>query len=140
MLWLVAGLLLASAEALTGDLFLLMLGGGALATSGIVALLNPEEWVGAVIFGCLSLLLVLVVRPALRRKFAGAPPTPTNVAALSGKKALVLEATSAHEGQVKIEGEVWSARPFDESQVYEPGTSVTVMRIDGATAVVWKES
>jgi membrane protein implicated in regulation of membrane protease activity len=27
---------------------------------------------------------------------------------------------------------------LDETEVYAPGTTVTVMEIDGATAVVWK--
>jgi membrane protein implicated in regulation of membrane protease activity len=40
---------------------------------------------------------------------------------------------------VKLSGEVWSARAYDETQVLEPGRSVTVMSIAGATAVVWGE-
>ena len=43
----------------------------------------------------------------------------------------------AHQGQVKLAGEVWSARSYDETQVLEPGRWVTVMDISGATAVVW---
>jgi membrane protein implicated in regulation of membrane protease activity len=39
-------------------------------------------------------------------------------------------------GQVKIGGEVWSARAYDEDRVIEPGTRVEVMEIDGATALV----
>lgn len=140
MVWLVLGLFLAAAEAATGDLFLLMLGSGAVATAGVVAVTDFPIWIDGIIFAVFSILLVLVVRPALRKRFSGAPPTATNVAALMGKRALVLDEVSAHAGQVKLDGSVWTARPFDEQQVYEPGTSVTVMHIDGATAVVWKET
>ena len=59
-------------------------------------------------------------------------------ASLEGKTALVLDRVAQHAGQVKLEGEVWTARPLDDNDVYEPGDQVTVMRIDGATAVVWK--
>ena len=51
---------------------------------------------------------------------------------------LVLDRVSRDNGQVKLDGEVWTARPFADDEVYEPGDEVTVMHIDGATAVVWK--
>ena len=50
----------------------------------------------------------------------------------------MLDRVARHEGQVKLDGEVWTARPLNDDDVYEPGDHVTVMRIDGATAVVQK--
>jgi membrane protein implicated in regulation of membrane protease activity len=138
IIWLIAGIALAAAEALTGDFFLLMLAGGALATAGISAVTDFPVWADAVVFGLVSLVLVLGVRPILLRRFAAPPALATNTAALTGKSAVVLEQVAAHEGQVKLGGEVWTARPLDESEVYAPGTTVTVMEIDGATAVVWR--
>ncbi len=41
------------------------------------------------------------------------------------------------QGQVKIGGEVWSARAYDETQVLAAGTSVDVIKIEGATALVY---
>jgi membrane protein implicated in regulation of membrane protease activity len=32
----------------------------------------------------------------------------------------------------------WTARPYTEADVYQPGEQVTVMHVDGATAMVWK--
>ncbi len=138
IIWLIAGIALAAAEALTGDFFLLMIAGGALATAGISAVTDFPVWADAVVFGVVSLVLVLGVRPILLRRFAAPPLLATNAAALAGKSAVVLEQVSAHEGQVKLGGEVWTARPLDESEVYAPGVTVTVMEIDGATAVVWR--
>ena len=134
----IAGVLLAAAEALTGDFFLLMLAGGALATAGVSAVTPFPVWLDAVIFGVLSLSLLAVVRPMLLRRLGSRPALATNVDALSGKRALVLEEVGEHAGQVKLDGDVWTARPLDLTEVYPPGTTVTVMRIDGATAVVWK--
>lgn len=138
MIWLVAGVLLAAAEAATGDFFLLMLAGGALATAGVSAATDFPVWIDAVIFAVVSLVLILGVRPALLRRFSQPPALPTNTAALPGKHALVLEEVSEHQGQVKINGEVWTARPLDHAEVYPAGATVTVMEIDGATAVVWR--
>lgn len=138
LIWLVAGVVLAAAEALVGEFFLLMLAGGALATAGFSAVTDVPVWVDAVVFGVVSLALVLGVRPALLRRFGTPPLTPTNVAALTGKTALVVDEVAEHSGTVKLDGDVWTARPLDVTEVYPPGTTVTVMEIDGATAVVWR--
>ena len=61
---------------------------------------------------------------------------PEPAKALEGKSALVLDRVARHEGQVKLDGEVWTARPLNDNDVYEPGDHVTVVHIDGATAVV----
>jgi membrane protein implicated in regulation of membrane protease activity len=138
LIWLVFALGLASAEALTGDMFLLMLSGGALAAAGSSWLLNLPLWADGAVFLVVSVLLLVLVRPALRRKLTAGKGLPEPVKALEGKHALVLGRVSQHDGQVKLDGEVWTARPYNDNDVYEPGDSVTVMHIDGATAVVWK--
>ncbi len=138
LIWLIAALGLAGAEVLTGDLFLLMLGGGALAAAGTSFLFGWPIWVDGAVFLVVSVLLVVVVRPALRRRLLSAETPETGIEALEGKPALVLDQITAHQGQIKLGGEVWTARPLNGDDVYEPGDHVTIMRIDGATAVVWK--
>ncbi|OBI48652.1 hypothetical protein A5707_17705 [Mycobacterium kyorinense] len=138
LIWLIVALGLAGAEALTGDMFLLMLGGGALAAAGTSWLLDWPVWADGAVFAVVSVLLLILVRPGLRRRLAPAKGAPTGVQALEGKSALVLDRVARHEGQIKLGGEVWTARPFNDGDVYEPGDQVTVMHIDGATAVVWK--
>ncbi|CAN5444371.1 NfeD family protein [soil metagenome] len=138
LIWLIVGLGLVGAEALTGDMFLIMLGGGALAAAGSNALFDGPVWVDGVVFLVVSLLLLALVRPALRRRLTSAKALETGIEALQGKEALVLEQISQHQGQVKLDGEVWTARPLNNHDVYQPGDQVTVMSIDGATAVVWK--
>jgi membrane protein implicated in regulation of membrane protease activity len=140
LIWLIVALGLTAAEALTGDMFLLMLGGGALAAAGSSALFDGPVWVDGVVFLVVSLLLVGLVRPALRRRLTSAKAPETGIEALEGKKALVLDRISEHQGQVKLDGEVWTARPLNDHDVYEPGDQVTVMHIDGATAVVWRDA
>ncbi|MBO0676424.1 NfeD family protein [Mycolicibacterium sp. S2-37] len=138
LIWLILALVLAGAEVLTGDMFLLMLAGGALAATGSSWLLDWPIWADGVVFLVVSVLLLVAVRPVLRRRLTSGTGLPDPVKALEGKPALVLDRVARHEGQVKLDGEVWTARPLDDNDVYEPGDHVTVMRIDGATAVVWR--
>ncbi len=137
LFWLIAALGLAGAEALTGDLFLLMLSGGALAAVGS-NLIFDNYVIDGVVFAVVSVLLLVLVRPALKRRFSQGAGLPDRPKELEGKSALVLDRVGRHEGQVKLDGEVWTARPFNDNDVYEPGEQVTVVHIDGATAVVQK--
>ena len=138
LIWLVVALGLAGAEALTGDMFLLMLSGGALAAAVSSWVPGLPVWLDGAVFLVVSVLLLVGVRPALRRRLTRGQGLPEPVRALEGKGAVVLERVSRHQGQVKLDGEVWTARPLNDDDVYETGEQVTVMRIDGATAVVWR--
>jgi membrane protein implicated in regulation of membrane protease activity len=48
----------------------------------------------------------------------------------------VLDPVGPHTGRIKLAGEVWSARALDPDATFAEGTQVTVVEIDGATAVV----
>lgn len=138
LIWLIGGIVLIAAEVLSGDFFLLMLGVGALA-GAFSAVLFTNTLVSLAVFALSSIGLVTFARPWLKARFHG-PIVPDNIQALIGGKATVLSTVDISGGQVKLNGEIWSARAFDEKQVLEPGTSVTVMEIAGATAIVWAES
>jgi membrane protein implicated in regulation of membrane protease activity len=138
LIWLIVALALAGAEVLTGDLFLLMLGGGALAAAGASWLFDLPIWADGLVFLIVAVLLLVGVRPPLRRRLTAGKGLLEPMKELEGKSALVLDRVGRHEGQVKLEGQVWTARPFSENDVYEPGDHVTVVHIDGATAVVSK--
>ncbi len=62
----------------------------------------------------------------------------TGTAALVGRDAIVLERIANHDGVgcVKIGGEVWTARSYDDDEVIDPGEQVQVVEIRGATALV----
>ncbi|MDT5174673.1 MAG: hypothetical protein QOG37_1924 [Mycobacterium sp.] len=139
LIWLIAALLLVGAEALTGDMFLLMLGGGALAASGTSWLIEWPVWADGLVFLIVSVLLLSLVRPALRRRLTPGNAVKIGIKALVGKKAVVLVRVARDPGQVKLDGQVWTARPLNDGDVFEPGDSVTVVHIDGATAVVFKD-
>ncbi|MDR6436312.1 membrane protein implicated in regulation of membrane protease activity [Paenarthrobacter nicotinovorans] len=133
-LWLTAFLAFAVVEMLTLDLFFIMLGGGALA--GLVAdFAGADFWLQIVIFCVVSLLMIAFVRPvALKHLHKGPEEQRSNIDRLIGQPALVIEAVSGTSGLVKIGGDVWSARSI--AGVIDPGATVQVTKIDGATAVV----
>ncbi len=137
LIWLISALVLAGAEALTGDMSLLMLGGGALAASVSSYLVDWPVWADGAVFLIVSVLLLVLVRPVLRRRLTPPHGAPMGIKALEGKHALVLDRVARDQGQVKLDGQVWTARPLNDGDVYEPGESVTVLHIDGATAVVF---
>jgi len=138
LIWLIAAVVLAGAEVLTGDLFLLMLGGGALAAAGTNWLFDLPIWANGLVFLIVSVLLLVGVRPALRMRMTTGKGLPEPMKALEGKSALVIDRVARHEGQVKLDGQMWTARPLTEDDIYLPGDHVTVVHIDGATAVVSK--
>ena len=138
LIWLIAALALAGAEVLTGTMFLLMLGGGALAAAGADWLFGLPVWADGLVFLVVSVLLLIGVRPMLRRRLTAGKGLPEPMRELEGKSALVLDEVARHQGQVKLDGQVWTARPLNENDIFAPGDHVTVVHIDGATAVVSK--
>ncbi|PRX44983.1 membrane protein implicated in regulation of membrane protease activity [Prauserella shujinwangii] len=138
LIWLVVGIGLMVAEVLSGDFVLLMLGIGALFGAGSAAL-TGNPFVDVAVFAISSIGLLVLARPALKRRFLAGPGVKTNTDALVGAQAVVLSTVDPHGGQVKLAGDVWSARSFTEGQVIQPGTTVTVVEISGATAVVSAE-
>jgi membrane protein implicated in regulation of membrane protease activity len=137
LIWLIGGIVLVAAEILSGDFFLLMLGIGAL-SAAVAEVLFGNTYISLGVFAVSSIGLVTFARPWFKARFHGAI-VPDNIQALIGGKATALSRVDETGGQVKLNGEVWSARSFDDKQVIEPGTSVTVMEITGATAIVWAE-
>ncbi|HWC21463.1 MAG TPA: NfeD family protein [Flexivirga sp.] len=135
LIWFAGGVLLAAAEALSGDFVLLMIGGGALAAA-LASFLGAPLWLATIVFAVVSIGLVFGLRPVLKRHLLSTPETPTGIDALRGQEATVLQAFGNDGGRVRIGGEVWTARPADENDTFRTGESVIVQDIDGATAVV----
>jgi membrane protein implicated in regulation of membrane protease activity len=136
LLWLIIGVILVLAEMLSGAFVLVMLGGAAL-VAALVASIGVGGLLSGIVFAAVAAGGITLARPALVRHMHLGEHVKTNVDALVGGKAVVVATVDAQSGQVKINGEVWSARSYDETEVLEPGRSVTIMTISGATAVVW---
>lgn len=134
--WLVLILVFLVIEMLSLDFTFVMLAIGSLAGLG-THFLGAPVWVQVIVAAAVALLLIFLLRPPLLRHLRhGGDPTPTNIEAVLGLSGRVLTTVTMHEGQVKLaNGEIWSARS-DIPAHFEPGTSIRVSRIDGATAFV----
>jgi membrane protein implicated in regulation of membrane protease activity len=133
--WLVAAGVLAVGEIATLGFFLGPIAVAASAAA-IVALAGAGLAIQWVVFIAASLGSVLVLRPIARRHLKTPASLRTGTAALVGAPAVVLQRVDGNGGQVRIGGEVWSARSYDEDDAFEEGARVEIMKIDGATALV----
>ncbi len=138
LIWAIVAVALAVGELLTPGMF--FLGPVALAAfaAGIVSLLGVAAWLQLIVFIAVSIASLGVLRPIARAHIRMPALTRTGTAALVGSKAVVLQRVDANGGRVRIGGEEWSARAYLDDQVLEPGTRVEVVKIEGATALVYE--
>jgi membrane protein implicated in regulation of membrane protease activity len=133
--WMVAAGVLAVGEIITTGFFLGPIAVAAL-LAAVVALAGGGVALQLIVFAVVAVASLAVLRPIAKRHLHMPAQLRTGTAALIGAKALVLERVDVNGGSVKIGGEVWTARAYDDDAVMEPGMRVDVMKIDGATALV----
>ena len=135
--WAIAAAVLAAGEAATAALVLGPLALAA-AAAAIVAAAGAGIAIQVAAFALASVAALALLRPIARAHLKVPPHMRTGAAALIGMSATVLEQVNRDGGRVKIGGEIWSARSYDQDEVIEPGDRVEVLQIDGATALVAK--
>lgn len=136
LLWLAVAVALGAAEFFTLTLAFGLLAAAAL-VAAVVAGVGGGVLVQLLAFAAAGAVGLLLVRPVARRQLDSPPLSREGADALIGRSALVLQEVSAHQGLVRIAGDEWSARSYDESQVIPVGTTVEILEIDGAHAVVY---
>ncbi|MGO9220982.1 MAG: NfeD family protein [Streptosporangiaceae bacterium] len=135
IVWLVLAAVLGVAEVMTTTLAFGLIAAGAVvaAVVGAAGLGLPVQ-LGS--FAVAAAAGLVVVRPIAMRHIKQPPLLRTGTSALVGRSAKVVEEITDDGGRVRIGGELWSARPYDESQVIPVGSTVDVFAIEGATALV----
>ncbi len=136
VIWLIVAFVLGVAEVLTTTLALGLIAVAA-AIAAISAAFGLPLPIQIAVFAAAGVAGLGLVWPVARRHIRQPPLLRTGTAALVGRSAVVLEEVSAHGGRIRIGGEEWSSRPYDEDLVIPAGTKVDVMQIDGATALVY---
>jgi membrane protein implicated in regulation of membrane protease activity len=137
LLWLIAAVVFGVGEIATLGFFLAPFAGGAL-VAAIVTALGAGTAAGWAVFLVVSVVLLAALRPLARSHRRQPPLLRTGTAALVGSSGLVVERIANDEGVgcVRIGGEVWTARSYDDDEVIEAGKRVQVVEIRGATAFV----
>jgi membrane protein implicated in regulation of membrane protease activity len=136
VIWLIVAVLLALGELATMGFFLAPFAGGA-AVAAILAAFDAGTTVELAAFLVVSLVLLAALRP-IARSHQKTKGLKMGTAALVGQTAIVMERIANDEGVgcVKLDGEIWTARAYDDDAIIEPGTKVHVLEIRGATALV----
>lgn len=93
---------------------------------------SPVQWIGFAIAAVLSLAVLRpIVKKYLFRKSSG---SKTGMDALIHAEAKTMSVVTQDGGSIRLRNEVWTARSLTGS--IPEDSSVTVIRIDGAVAVV----
>lgn len=137
LIWLIFAAALGVAEVFTLTAALGVLGGAALLTAVLAAILPVPFQL--LVFVIASIAGVVLVRPIALRHMRQPQLERFGVDALVGKPAYVLKEVNGVGGLVRIGGEEWTARAYDETQVIPTGTVVDVMEIRGSTAFVYPQ-
>lgn len=135
-IWLIISGLFFIGEIITVGFLVLWLSVGSLIAM-VVSIFAPDAIIlQTSIFVISSALLILFTKP-LVDKYITRKTVPTNVNTLIGKKAIVLSTINSLEatGQVKVNGETWSAKAETE-EIIEAGTEVEILQIDGVKLLV----
>ena len=135
LIWTLVAVGLVIGEVLTPGLFLL----GPLALAAAAAAVVGAFAGGLaalIVFFVGSILSLVLVRPIARRHLKLPAIARTGTAALVGRKAVVLRRVDQVDGLVRIGGEDWTARTYVDGEVFEEGTHVQIVEIQGATALV----
>ena len=137
LIWLLLGVGLLVAEAVTLAFVAIYFGVAAL-VAALIAAVGAPLWLQVIVFCAISLLGLVLTRRVATRIFKG-PAVKTNVHTLTGKRGIVTVPISIDEGkgQVRIGTDYWSAKPyFEDADVIPEGARVEVLKVEGVTAVV----
>jgi membrane protein implicated in regulation of membrane protease activity len=137
LIWLIAAVVFGVGEIATLGFFLAPFAGGAL-VAALLTGLGAGTAVGWVAFLVVSVILLAALRPIARSHRTQPPRLRTGTAALVGRSGMVVERIANDEGVgcVRIDGEVWTARSYDDDDIIEAGKKVQIVEIRGATALV----
>ena len=138
LIWLIAAGGLAAAESLSLDFVLIMCAGGASA-GAVTAAAGGPPFLQVTVALIAAAFLLLLVRPVAKRHLTAGPVHRSGTDALIGKHAVTSTEVGPRSGLVRLNGADWSARSIGEGHVYPAGTTVRVLEISGATAVVFEE-
>src|SRR4249919_2113789 len=120
VVWIIVACVFGIGEIATQGFFLAPFAAGAL-LAAVTAAVGLGDAGSAVVFLVASVAFLAFLRPVARRHVRMPPQLRTGTAALVGRNGVVLERIANHEGVgcVRIDGEVWTARAYDDDQVIE---------------------
>jgi membrane protein implicated in regulation of membrane protease activity len=136
IIWIILAVVLGVAEIFTLTAALGLLSAAALLTAVAAGIGLPVP-VQLIVFALSSTAGLIVIRPFALRHIQQPQLQRFGVEALVGKPAYVISEVTGRDGRVRVGGEEWSARAYDETLVIPTGATVDIIEIEGATALVY---
>jgi len=136
-IWLSLAFLLAIAEIMSLDLVLIMLAVGALAGAAVAVVAPTLWWLQILVATGISVVMLLLLRPTLLAKVRNMPGYRSSADKMVGSSGVAISQIDKSGGEIKVDGQSWSARPYSSDVVIEQGTEIEVYEIDGVIAVVY---
>ena len=134
--WVIALVIFLLLEAVTIQLVSLWFAAGSL-VAAIAAGFCADTVVCFVLFLCVSAVLLIFTRP-MAKKYLDRKKSATNADALIGQCAVVVMPIDnlKAEGQVKVKGQIWTARSEQDEVFFADGDKVEVKAIEGVKLIV----
>lgn len=134
-IWLILAGVFVIGEVLTSGFLIFWLSLGSLIAM-VISFVTDNIIIQTTTFLISSVILILATKP-LVKKFATTDTVKTNAYSIIGKKGLVTKDIDSinSTGQVKIDGELWSAVGVDDINI-KKGTEVKILEIKGVKVVV----
>jgi len=136
-IWLSLAFLLGIAEIMSLDLVLIMLAVGALAGAAVAVIAPSLWWLQILVASGISIMMLLLLRPTLLAKVRSMPGYRSSADKMVGSTGVAISQIDKSGGEIKVDGQSWSARPYSSDVVIEQGTEIEVYEIDGVIAVVY---
>ena len=136
MYWLVAAAVFVVIEIMTMGLTTIWFVGGAL-VGAVMAAVSLPLWSQIIAFAVISVILLILTRPwAL--KYVNSRTIKTNVDSLIGQIGLVTQDIDNlnAKGQVKVRGQIWTARSISDEVKLHEGQKVSIESISGVKVIV----
>ena len=110
-IWLSLAFLLGIAEIMSLDLVLIMLAVGALAGAGIAVLAPSVWWLQILVAAAVSITMLFLLRPTLLAKVRSMPGYRSSADKMVGSSGVAISQIDKSGGEIKVDGQSWSARP-----------------------------
>lgn len=136
-LWLTLAVLLGVAEILSMDFVLIMIAIGAVAGMVVGAIVPELWWLQILIAAGVSVGMLAVARPTLMKRVHALPGYRSSTDKMIGSSGLATSDITNQSGEIKVDGQTWTARVYTPDTVISKGTEIEVYAIDGAIAVVY---
>ena len=134
--WLAATVVFVLVELMTVGLTSIWFAAGSF-VAFIIALLGGNVVVQGIAFILVSVVLLALTKP-WAGKYINSKTVKTNVDSLVGERAVLTEDADSmmQTGKAVVNGQEWTVRPQDETQVIRKGELIEVVKISGVKLIV----